>query len=187
MVKKEPMCDLIGRAAESQMDLITGAAEAIVKGFSGVLGCIAHGCSDALKGYFVERPDGDKYFRTSAAEPISSDREIHCWTPPVDIDEDDEAYWIKVELPGLKKEDIKVMPPSEGQRVLTIMGERKQSEKERSKSHHRSERSYGRFRRRFVVPKHVDAKRVSAKYDEGILLVRLQKRETAKPIPIRGR
>jgi len=71
------------------------------------------------------------------------------WAPSVDISETDSEYLIKGEIPGVKKEDVKVTI-QDG--MLTIQGERKQEKEEKGKKFHRIERSYGSFVRSFRVP-----------------------------------
>ncbi|HEX5364989.1 MAG TPA: Hsp20/alpha crystallin family protein, partial [Gallionella sp.] len=86
------------------------------------------------------------------ALPVESDREMLAvadWMPSVDISETDIAYLIKAEIPGVKKEDVKVTI-EDG--MLTIQGERKQEKEEKDKKFHRIERSYGCFMRSFRVP-----------------------------------
>ena len=68
------------------------------------------------------------------------------WTPSVDISETEQEYQIKVEIPDVKKEDVKVTV-EDG--VLTIQGERKHEKEEKGKKYHRIERSYGSFVRTF--------------------------------------
>ena len=100
------------------------------------------------------------------------------WAPVVDIVEDDNQYVITVELPGLKKEDIKVGVQND---VLTISGERKYEKEEKDKKFHRVERAYGSFSRRFTIPENSDGEKVSAEFKDGILRVHLPKTETVKP------
>jgi len=100
------------------------------------------------------------------------------WVPSVDISETDSEYLIKGELPGVKKEDVKVML-QDG--VLTIQGERKQEKEEKGKKFHRVERSYGSFVRSFTLPDYVDDAKVKAEFKEGILNLHLPKSEKAKP------
>jgi HSP20 family protein len=100
------------------------------------------------------------------------------WGPPVDISEDDKEYTIKAELPGVSKEDVKVMV--EGG-VLSISGERKAEKEEKNKKYHRIERSYGTFVRSFTLPEGTAGDRISAEFKDGILNVRLPKDERAKP------
>ena len=70
------------------------------------------------------------------------------WAPLVDIAEDDKEYLIKVELPEVKKEDVKVTVENG---VLTITGERKFEKEEKGKKYHRVERAYGSFMRSFTL------------------------------------
>lgn len=100
------------------------------------------------------------------------------WAPSVDIIETNEEFQIKAELPDVKKEDVKV---SVDKGVLRIEGERKQEKEEKGKKYHRVERSYGSFLRTFTLPDNVDESKVQADYKDGILNVRLQKAEKAKP------
>ena len=100
------------------------------------------------------------------------------WTPLVDISEDDKEYRIKVELPEVKKEDVKVTA-EEG--TLTIMGERKFEKEEKGRKYHRVERAYGSFGRSFSLPDDASPAKVSAEFKDGVLTVHLVKTEKAKP------
>jgi HSP20 family protein len=99
------------------------------------------------------------------------------WVPPVDIAEDDKEYSIKVELPEVNKEDVRVSV--EGG-VLSINGERKAEKEEKNKRYHRVERNYGSFVRSFTLPEGVAGDKVSAEFKDGVLRVHLPKDETAK-------
>ena len=99
------------------------------------------------------------------------------WAPSVDISETDSAYLIKGEIPGVKKEDVKVTI-QDG--MLTIQGERKQEKEEKGKKFHRIERSYGSFVRSFRVPDDADENSVKAEFKDGMLNVTLPKSEKAK-------
>jgi HSP20 family protein len=103
---------------------------------------------------------------------------IFDWAPSVDIVETNEEFQIKAELPEVKREDVKVSV--EGG-VLRIEGERKQEKEEKGKKYHRTERSYGSFLRTFSLPDNVDESKIRADYKDGVLNVRLQKAEKAKP------
>ena len=100
------------------------------------------------------------------------------WVPSVDVAEDPERYLIKVEIPEVKREDVKV-GVQEG--VLTIHGERKKEKEEKGKKFHRIERSYGSFQRSFTLPDDVDAAQILAEFHDGMLHVTLPKSEAAKP------
>ncbi|HBP87057.1 MAG TPA: Hsp20/alpha crystallin family protein [Nitrospirales bacterium] len=104
------------------------------------------------------------------------------WVPTVDISETDEEYLIKAEMPGVKKEDVKVLV-QEG--VLTLQGIRHAEKEEKGRKYHRIERSYGRFLRRFTLPDEVDEANLRAEYKEGVLHVALPKTEKAKPKAIK--
>ena len=103
---------------------------------------------------------------------------LSAWAPLVDITEDDKAYVIKAELPEVRKEDLKV---SVEDGVPTFSGERKFEKEEKGKRYHRVERAYGSFTRSFTVPDDADASKVRAEFKDGVLLVRLEKSEKAKP------
>lgn len=100
------------------------------------------------------------------------------WAPVVDISEDDKSYTVKVELPEMKREDIKV---SVENGVLAISGERKMEKEENGRRFHRVERSYGSFLRSFSLPDNADPNQVNAQYREGMLTVNVGKSEKAKP------
>jgi len=100
------------------------------------------------------------------------------WTPVVDIQESDDEYLIKAELPEVRKEDVKVTVENG---VLTLQGERKQEKEEKGKKFHRIERSYGVFLRTFTVPLDAEETKVAADFKDGILRVHLPKAEKPRP------
>jgi len=97
------------------------------------------------------------------------------WMPTLDLFEDKDNLIARAELPGLKKEQIKI---SLQEGVLTIFGERV---REKEGEYHRSERFHGQFRRSLFLPKSVQADKVKATYKDGLLTVILPKTEEAKP------
>ena len=100
------------------------------------------------------------------------------WAPRVDIRETDEALLVQAELPGIDKKDVK-LEVRDG--VLTLSGERRYEKDVKEENVHRIERSYGSFARSFSLPTNVDAEKVEAHMKDGVLEVRLPKRESAKP------
>jgi HSP20 family protein len=100
------------------------------------------------------------------------------WAPLVDISEDDRGYTLKVELPEMKREDIKV---SVENGLLTISGERIREKEENNRKYHRVERAYGSFVRNFSLPQNVDPSKVEAHYRDGMLHVSIAKSEQARP------
>jgi HSP20 family protein len=105
------------------------------------------------------------------------------WTPPVDIFEEADSIRIIAEVPGVKPEDVKL---SVENNVLTVRGTKEQVAEEKTERVHRYERTYGVFERSFTLPATVDAEKIRASYDQGVLTVTLPKAEKAKPrqIPV---
>lgn len=93
--------------------------------------------------------------------------------PAVDIKEEKEAYVVRAELPGVKKEDVHIDVENN---VLTLRGERRLAEEESREGYQRIERWYGAFARSFALPSTVDSERIEAKLEDGVLSVRLPKR-----------
>lgn len=101
------------------------------------------------------------------------------WVPPVDIVEDQNQVSIAAELPGVKPEDVRIAVENN---ILTIRGEKTLERREGDEARaHRYERTYGSFERSFTVPSSVDAERIEARYEHGMLYVTLPKTERAKP------
>jgi HSP20 family protein len=100
------------------------------------------------------------------------------WAPVVDITEDDGAYLLKAELPGVRKEDVHVTVENG---VLTIAGERRQEQEEKTRKFHRVERSYGSFTRSFDLPENIDAEKIEARFRDGLLAVAIAKSPGARP------
>jgi len=99
-------------------------------------------------------------------------------TPAVDITEDDSGYKITAELPGLEDKDVEVTLTDD---VLTIKGEKSTETEKKEKNYHLSERSYGAFRRSFVLPESVDSDKIVASVAKGVLTVAVPKAAAAKP------
>ena len=100
------------------------------------------------------------------------------WTPALDLHQDKDSLFVHAELPGMKKEDV-TLSLHEG--VLTLSGERRHDPAADKTTTLRNERFFGRFERSVTLPTPVDATRVSATYENGILTVTLPKAEAAKP------
>jgi len=98
--------------------------------------------------------------------------------PAVDIQETDNEFIVKADLPDVKKEDVKVHL-QDG--VLAIEGERRLEKEEKGKRFHRVEREYGKFVRRFAMPIDIDPDKIHAEFKEGVLHVVLPKAPSAKP------
>lgn len=100
------------------------------------------------------------------------------WQPLVDIVETGQAYEVRAELPGIFREDVQL---SVENNVLTLSGERKFEKDVNKENFHRIERAYGTFSRSFTLASRVDAERVGAKYENGLLTVSIPKAAEARP------
>jgi HSP20 family protein len=120
----------------------------------------------------------NRIFGDPPTRSIDDDRFFANWVPPVDIQETEKEYVVKADLPDVKKEDVKVEIDED---VLTVEGERKQENEEKNKRFHRTERTYGKFVRRFTLPTQVDGTAVKAEFKDGVLNVHLPKAEAARP------
>jgi HSP20 family protein len=98
--------------------------------------------------------------------------------PALNVWEDTENIFVEAELPGLDLKDLSIYVTGGNQ--LTIKGERKQTTPGKG-VWHRQERSFGQFTRVLTLPVHVDADKVEARFENGVLLVELAKHESAKP------
>ncbi len=98
--------------------------------------------------------------------------------PPVDIFEDEHNITLQAEIPGVNQEDLGITLENN---VLTITGERKFKEEEKKDNFHRIERRYGKFTRSFTLPAGVDAQNANATSENGVLNIKLPKREEFKP------
>jgi HSP20 family protein len=112
-------------------------------------------------------------FSTLQEEALSTD----LWTPVCDIYETDNEIVIKLELPDVKKEEVKI--GIEDNR-LEITGERKFAQEVNRENYKRVERSYGKFLRSFTLPDSVETSKVSAEFKEGVLHIAMPKLEAAK-------
>jgi HSP20 family protein len=113
----------------------------------------------------------DRFFGRPTAE-----RE-YAFKPAVDIFEDEDGIHVQAELAGLKPEDIKVEVENN---VLTISGQRRMEHDDKRENYHRVERFYGSFTRSFALSDEVSREEIDAKYENGVLSLRLPKRPAAK-------
>ncbi len=108
-------------------------------------------------------------------EPIS-------WQPRIDVVETAEAYELFADVPGVGKDDIQINL-HEG--ILSISGERSAREVKETDSVVRLERHTGRFYRSFSLPNKIDAKKIDASFENGVLFVKVPKLEETKPQKIK--
>jgi HSP20 family protein len=111
-------------------------------------------------------------------ETPREDVPLKAWAPPVDIYEDDNAFLIKLELPEVSRDEVKV---NLNENTLSISGERRVENEQKRENYHRVERSYGQFYRSFTLPPNVNPEGINAQFKDGVLRLTLPKREEAKP------
>lgn len=102
--------------------------------------------------------------------------------PPVDIYEDGQKLSIRMEIPGVKIEDIDVRVENN---TLTVRGERRFTTEDKEENFHRIERRYGSFTRTFNLPQTFETENVAASCEDGILTIELPKKAEAKPKQIK--
>jgi HSP20 family protein len=97
----------------------------------------------------------------------------------MDISEDEKNIFVEAEIPGIKKEDMKITLQDN---ILTITGEKRKDkeEKDSKRNFFRSERVYGSFTRSFTLPEDINPDSVDAKFDNGILNIKISKAEQKK-------
>jgi HSP20 family protein len=95
----------------------------------------------------------------------------------VDVVETEKEYQITAELPGLSEKDVEVVVADE---ILTIKGEKKEEKEEKAKNYYLSERRYGAFKRSFQLPSGVDADKIEAGFQNGVLTLTLPKTPEAQ-------
>ena len=100
------------------------------------------------------------------------------WLPPCDIYETEQEIVLKMELPEMKKDDVRVTLKND---VLTLRGERRFETKVNRENYHRVERNYGEFLRSFAMPTFIDESKILAEFKEGVLTVTLPKNEATTP------
>ncbi len=94
------------------------------------------------------------------------------FTPRIDISEDDKHIYVEAEIPGVKKEDLKLTLEDN---ILTIEGEKKFEEEKKEKNFFRNERIFGTFKRAFTLPVEVNPDKINAKFDNGLLKITFDK------------
>lgn len=133
---------------------------------------------DPFRDIWDLKDDIDRVFFGYGRGDKGKERPLSSWSPAVDVAEDKEHFKFHVELPGVKKEDVKI---SLNDGVLSVRGERSFKDEEKKKNYHRIERSYGMFERSFTLPNTVMADKIEANMKDGVLEIMVPKREEAKP------
>lgn len=116
---------------------------------------------------FKQLRDLEKDFYT-----VSKNEGVNAFVPVVNTREGEFAYHVDVDLPGVKKEDIKV---DINKNILTISGERKTKDEIKQEDYYKVETYFGKFSRSFTLPENADIENIEAKSDNGVLEVVIPK------------
>ncbi len=117
----------------------------------------------------------NRFFDDDFLSQLSAEKH---WSVALDVIEEKEQYVLKADLPGIKKEDIKV---SLEDNILTLEAERKSEAESQDKQIHRIERTYGHYQRTLNLGANVDAGKIRANYKDGVLELIVPKSENVKP------
>jgi HSP20 family protein len=131
---------------------------------------------DPIREMSTMREDMERLFDSMLGR-YPREREQALWAPAIDVEETNEAMIVRAELPGMKREDIKVKVAED---TITISGERKYEAEHKERTFHRVERAYGSFQRAIVLPVSVQGDKAVASYKAGVLELVLPKAERVK-------
>jgi HSP20 family protein len=137
---------------------------------------------DAFSPVTQFRSEFDRLFDDWLTPSMHGLRTESHFVPACEVEEQDDHYLIAIEMPGVKKDDIKMEAV---ERQLVISGERRDENRRKEEGLTYSERRYGKFQRTFSLPTGVDVSRIEANYQDGILHVAVPKAETSKPRQIK--
>jgi HSP20 family protein len=126
---------------------------------------------------------GGSFAPSLASDPFTSGKIL----PRLDVADDEKAFHVTVELPGMTDKDVAVTVDD---RTLTIRGEKKEEKEKKDKDVVRRERTYGSFRRTIELPGDVDAAKIEAKFKDGVLTIELPKtaeaQDRVRKIPVKA-
>lgn len=129
----------------------------------------------------------DDFFAPAETRSFAAPAQAAMISPSIDVHEDEQAYIVSAELPGIEQKDIEL---NLRDNVLTVCGEKRSEHKEEEAGRRYAERSYGRFERTIPFPAEIDADHVEASCQNGVLKIRLPKstraQEKARRIEIKG-
>jgi len=136
-------------------------------------------------GFGSLKQDMDRLFDRLVARKWDDFPAMGDWSPSMDISETKDSMIVKIEVPGMEQNDIRI---SLQENLLTITGEKRQEKEDKDERHHRVERLYGAFTRGVRLPVGVDGGKVAATFKNGLLTVTLPKTPASKgtTIPIKA-
>lgn len=123
-----------------------------------------------------------RYFGDFLGGTPAAARERWTFSPPLDVQESGEGFTIKTEIPGMNPDDIEMNLTGT---TLTLKGEKKDESEDREGNFHRIERTYGSFQRTVQLPETIDAEKVTATAENGVLTIKIGKKEATQPRQIK--
>lgn len=130
----------------------------------------------------VQQRVNDLCEKAMARMDFATQAGFDAWSPVSDVYETSEALVFCLELPGLTQDQIDLRLDGD---ELVVEGERRMDREQEGEQFHRVERSYGRFSRRFNLPSAVDRESVQASYRDGLLVIRLSRKDVGDRGPVR--
>jgi HSP20 family protein len=112
------------------------------------------------------------------AEGGAGRTDLVAWAPRVDVEEDDNQFVVKADVPGVDPKDVEV---SVVENALVLRGQKKEEREEKKKNYHRVERFEGQFYREIPLPRGIDADKIQAKSANGVVTVTIPKKSEAQP------
>ena len=120
----------------------------------------------------------DRFFTGRLDWPFGSMQSRDRWGPALDVSETDTEFSVQAELPGVDPKDVEISITG---RSLTLSGQKKESTERKDANCYHSECRFGSFSRSLQLPESVDPDKVSAEHKNGVLMIRLPKRESETP------
>jgi HSP20 family protein len=133
---------------------------------------------DPFRGNAGAHNEIERVFRDVLGSAMADPATAGAFSPALDVEEDEDAFTLHVELPGVKPDDVEITLE---ENVLTIAGERRFYDARDENGFRRVERSFGRFHRAVRLPDRVRSDDVAAAYTDGMLRITVPKAEEAKP------
>ena len=130
---------------------------------------------------FANLQERMEYFNRLLSGAVDSEAKPKIdFVPTVNTREADDAYYIEVDLPGVKKEDVSI---DVNENIITISGERKLEDERKDDEFYRVESVYGKFERSFTLPDDVDTDKIEAHMEDGVLTVKIPKVQVVDKAP----
>ena len=137
---------------------------------------------DPIRGWGNLQEQMNRLFEDTLFRGRTGHSALTTWAPPADIYETEGELVVKMDLPDVNEKDLDIRVENN---ILTIRGERKFEDKVSEDNYLRVERAYGAFTRSFALANTVNTEAIKAEYRDGVLTVRVPKREEAKPKQIK--